>query len=205
MMALLKNVGKGILYIIGLPFFLIVLSGTAVFGLLLLVFMFFKSIVLFFTGRSLDDDLPEDIRVKEIKTGRSSSAPVINNQESDDEPVVEPYVATTTSSSIEEAVFGHPTYDNPSQPVQEEPVQEQPIEEESEPVIEEPVNETPIIPEEPIIDEPVSSIEIDNPSQATTEIDIGQYVPRTSGDRFIDEEEEEEDSGVTISYGDDDD
>lgn len=194
MMALLKNVGKGILYIIGLPFFLIVLSGTAVFGLFLLVFMFFKSIVLFFTGRSLDDDLPEDIRVKEIKTGRSSSAPVTNNQEHNDEPIVQPYVAPTTS--IEEAVFGHPTYETP---VQEEPIQEEPA------PIEEPVNETPIIPEEPIIDEPVSSIEIDNPSQSTTEIDIGQYVPHTSGDRFVDEEEEEEDSGVTITYGDDDD
>lgn len=192
MMALLKNVGKGILYIIGLPFFLIVLAGTAVFGLFLLVFMFFKSIVLFFTGRSLDDDLPEDIRVKEIKTGRSSSTPIMNSQESNEEPLVQPYVAPTTGpSSIEEAVFGHPTFDSP---VQEEPAP-----------AEEPINETPIIPEEPIIDEPVSSIEIDNPSQDTTEIDIGQYVPHTSGDRFVDEEEEEEDSGVTITYGDDDD
>ena len=192
MMALLKNVGKGILYIIGLPFFLIVLVGTAVFGLFLLIFMFFKSIVLFFTGRSLDDDLPEDIRVKEIKTGRSSSTPIMNSQESNEEPLVQPYVAPTTGpSSIEEAVFGHPTFDSP---VQEEPAP-----------AEEPINETPIIPEEPIIDEPVSSIEIDNPSQDTTEIDIGQYVPHTSGDRFVDEEEEEEDSGVTITYGDDDD
>lgn len=199
MMALLKNVGKGILYIIGLPFFLIVLTGTAIFGLFLLVFMFFKSIILFFTGRSLDDDLPEDIKVKEIKTGRSSSTLTSTVQENNDEPMVQPYVApTTTSTSIEEAVFGHPTY--------EAPTQEEPIQETEEPVIEEqPVEETPVVPEESSTSEPISSIETDNISNKTTEIDIGQYVPRTSGDRFVDEEEEEEDSGVTITYGDDDD
>ena len=197
MMALLKNVGKGILYIIGLPFFLIVLVGTAVFGLFLLIFMFFKSIILFFTGRSLDDDLPEDIKVKKIKSGRSDSAPVSNTVVNEEEPMVQPYVSHTTGpSTIEEAVFGHPTYEAPV----EEPQEEVQIEET--PVQEEPVIETP---EQPSIDEPVSSIEIENPAQNTTEIDIGQYVPHTSGDRFIDEEEEEEDSGVTITYGDDDD
>ena len=195
MMALLKNVGKGILYIIGLPFFLIVLLGTALMGLFMLVFMFFKSIILFFTGRSLDDDLPEDIKVKEIKTGRSSSAPV-NNPPREEEPVVQPYVApVNNSSTIEDAVFGHPTYEAP---VREEPVVEQPVQEE-------PIPETPITPTAPI-EEPVSSIEIEEePVQNTTEIDIGQYVPHTSGSRIIDEEEEEEDSGVTITYGDDDD
>ena len=194
MMAVLKNVGKGILYIIGLPFFLIVLVGTALMGIFLLAFMFFKSIILFFTGRSLDDDLPEDIKVKEIKYGKSSPAPspVVNAQE---EPVIQPYVVPQNNTTIEEAVFGHPTYEAP---VREEPVVEQPVQEE-------PIPETPITPATPV-EEPVSSIEIEEePVQNTTEIDIGQYVPHTSGSRIIDEEEEEEDSGVTITYGDDDD
>ena len=187
MMTLLKNVGKGILYIIGLPFFLIVLLGTAVMGLFMLIFMFFKSIILFFTGRSLNDDLPEDIKVKQIKTGRTGSTTVTPSQESE-EPIIQPYVAPqNTASSIEETVFGHPTYEAP---VHEEPVIE-------------PVKETPVVNEEPV-EEPVSSIEIEEPAPDTTEIDIGQYVPHTSGSRFIDEEEEEEDSGVTIEYGDDD-
>ena len=184
MMAVLKNVGKGILYIIGLPFFLIVLVGTALMGIFLLVFMFFKSIILFFTGRSLDDDLPEDIKVKEIKYGKSSPAPspVVNAQE---EPVIQPYVAPQNNTTIEEAVFGHPTY--------EAPIVEEPVEEEEE--IEE--------EEQPLV---TSSIEInDEPIQKPSEINNSQYVPHTSGSRFIDEEEEEEDSGVTITYGDDDD
>ena len=66
-MAILKAVGRGFLYIIGLPFFLIVLLGTAVAGLFMLVFMFVKSIFLFFTGRSLDDDLPEDIKTVKVE------------------------------------------------------------------------------------------------------------------------------------------
>ena len=85
MMGLLKNVGKGILYIIGLPFFLIVLTGTAVFGLLIIVFMFIKSILLFFTGRSLNDELPEDRKAREIKEGKPQGV-VVESQ---------PYVAPT--------------------------------------------------------------------------------------------------------------
>lgn len=198
MVALLKNVGKGILYIIGLPFFLIVLALTAVMGILLLVFMFLKSIILFFTGRSLDDDLPEDIKVKEIKSGRSSSTttatdePISNGQE---EPVVQPFVAPQNTTTIEEAVFGHPNY--------EAPAPEKPVEE---PAFEEPEEEEEIIEDSPIEEEPISSIDInETPVTKPTEISIGQYVPHTSGSRIVDEEEEEEDSGVTIEYGDDDD
>ncbi len=196
-MAILKNVGKGILYIIGLPFFLLVLALTAVFGIFLLVFMFFKSIILFFTGRSLDDDLPEDIQVKEIKNGRNNTSTISNEprQEVQEEPIVQPYVAPTTGpSSIEEAVFGHQTYEAPV----EEPAQPE--------FIEEPIEEEQLQEEAPI-EEPISSIDVsDSPIQDnTTEIDIGQYTPHTSGSVFIDEEEEEEDSGVTITYGDDDD
>ena len=195
MMTILKSVGKGILYIIGLPFFLIVLAGTAVMGIFLLVFMFFKSVILFFTGRSLDDDLPEDIKVKELRAGKSGSAPVATSEEREEESIVQPYVAPqNNASTIEEAVFGHPTFDSP---IREEPVAEEIIEE---PIpMEEPVEETPIIPETPLEEEPISSIDI-NSSNETREIDIGQYVPHTSGSAFIDDEEEEEDSGVTIEY-----
>lgn len=202
MMTLLKNVGKGILYIIGLPFFLLVLAGTSLMGVFLLVFMFFKSIILFFTGRSLDDDLPEDIRVKEIKSGKSSSVNTEPISEREEEPVVQPYVAPqNNSSTIEEAVFGHPLYESPipEKPMIEEPVSEEPVFEE------EPIGETPITPNVSVEEEPLSSIDISDDHPEPTEIDIGQYVPHTSGSAFIDEEEEEEESGVTIEYGDDDD
>lgn len=196
MMAILKSVGKGILYIIGLPFFLIVLAGASILGVFLLIFMFFKSIILFFTGRSLNDDLPEDIEVKRIKKGASGNSMSTTGvvEETNEEPIVQPYTSTSTGSTpIENAVFGHPLYETPT------------VETTEEPVIEE---ETPAIPEEPVQpveEEPVSSIEIENTSAPKKPKDsIGKYVPR-GGSRFIDEEEEEDDSGVTISFGDDDD
>ena len=191
MVALLKNVGKGILYIIGLPFFLIVLVGTAIMGILLLVFMFIKSIFLFFTGRSLDDDLPEDIKVKEMKNGGANSTTNNTTREVvNDEPPVQPFVTPQeNATTIEEAVFGHETY--------EVPVQEEPI-------VEEPAEPEPVFEEEPqTSDDDIDEISTE---EEPTEISIGQYVPHTSGSVFIDEEEEEEpDSGVTITYGDDDD
>lgn len=61
-----KNFGKGILYLLVLPFTLVILSIYAVVGLFAFLFMGIKSIVLFFTGRSLYDDLPEDKKAKEI-------------------------------------------------------------------------------------------------------------------------------------------
>ena len=70
MMAVLKTVGKGILYIIGLPFFLLALALGGVYGAILCILMFIKSIFLFFTGRSLNDELPEDRWVREMKEGR---------------------------------------------------------------------------------------------------------------------------------------
>ena len=111
-------------------------------------------------------------------------------QEINEEPMVQPYTSSSTDTTpIEDAVFGHPTYETPVAPVEEEPVNE----------------ETPVIPEEPVQEEPVSSIDIeDSSAPKNTNDGIGQYVPRGSS-RFIEEEEEEEDSGVTITFGDDDD
>ncbi len=84
MMSVLKNVGKGILYIIGLPFFLLILVLTGVAGIFVLIFMFFKSLILFFTGRSLDDELPEDKKARLIKENRD---PNLNS--SRNEPIVD--------------------------------------------------------------------------------------------------------------------
>ena len=66
MVNLLKSFGKGILYVIGLPFFLLALLLYGIYGIFLFLFMLFKGIILFFTGRSLFEDLPEDRKAKEI-------------------------------------------------------------------------------------------------------------------------------------------
>ncbi len=61
-----KSFGKGVLYLLVLPFMLVVLAIYAVVGLFVFIILGFKSIILFFTGRSLYDDLPEDKKAKEI-------------------------------------------------------------------------------------------------------------------------------------------
>ena len=66
MLGLFKRIGKVLLYIVEVPVFIIALAVFAVIGLIGIVILFLKSIILFFTGRSLYDDLPEDKKAKEI-------------------------------------------------------------------------------------------------------------------------------------------
>lgn len=66
MTSFFKSFGKGILYIIGLPFALVFLAIVAVIGIPVIVFLFIKSIFLFFKGSTLDTDFEEDIQAKKI-------------------------------------------------------------------------------------------------------------------------------------------
>lgn len=59
-----KGIGKGIGYFFAFPGLLIAIAFYSVFGLVVFVFQFFKLIILFFTGRNLFSDLPEDIELK---------------------------------------------------------------------------------------------------------------------------------------------
>ena len=61
-----KNIGKGIGYFFLFPGLLIAIAIYAVFGLIVFIYQFFKLIFLFFTGRTLFSDLPEDTKVKAI-------------------------------------------------------------------------------------------------------------------------------------------
>lgn len=61
-----KSFGKGVLYLLVLPFLLVILAIYAVVGLFVFIFEGIKAIFLFFSGRSLFDDLPEDKKAKEI-------------------------------------------------------------------------------------------------------------------------------------------
>lgn len=64
MLEFLKRCGLGILYLIAAPFAVVLLALFAVFGLIVFLFMLVKSLILFFSGRSVFDDLPEDIEAK---------------------------------------------------------------------------------------------------------------------------------------------
>ena len=60
MVNLLKTFGRGILYVLGLPFFILALLIFAVIGLFAFLFQAIKSIIFFFTGQRFFPELPED-------------------------------------------------------------------------------------------------------------------------------------------------
>ncbi len=64
MLEFLKRCGLGVLYIVAAPFAIVLLVLFAIIGLFVFLVMLVKSIILFFTGRSVFDDLPEDIEAK---------------------------------------------------------------------------------------------------------------------------------------------
>ena len=59
-----KNIGKGVLYFFAFPGLLIAIAIYMVVGLFIFLFQLFKLVFLFFTGRNLFSDLPEDIELK---------------------------------------------------------------------------------------------------------------------------------------------
>ena len=77
MVDLLKAFGRGILYVILCPFFLVVLALFAVIGLLAFIFQLFKSIFYFFTGQKFFPELPED---KELRLRREAEEAARNPQ-----------------------------------------------------------------------------------------------------------------------------
>lgn len=64
MVSFFKNFAKGVLYVLVLPVLIIVLALYAVGALFVFIFLGIKGLVLFFTGRSLYEDLPEDKEAK---------------------------------------------------------------------------------------------------------------------------------------------
>lgn len=193
MMSVLKNVGKGILYIIGLPFFLLILILTGVAGIFVLIFMFFKSIILFFTGRSLDDELPEDRKARLIKEGRPGT--IINAPQN--EPVMDTYTSPepqSQQSSIEEAVFGPRVEVTPEQEPELTPMPEPVEEERSSDEIFDSILGTTTASKEP----EYRTVDIDSPKPQ--EEPIREYVLHKNQQRIVEDTEEEEDNSAANIY-----
>ena len=71
MVNLLKMFGKGILYILGFPFFVLALIIFGAVGIFLFLFQLIKSIFYFFSGRQFFPELPED---KELRLMKAKAA-----------------------------------------------------------------------------------------------------------------------------------
>ena len=157
MVGLLNTFGKGILYVIGLPFFIAALLLFGVFGLFAFIFQLIRSIIFFFTGQKFFPELPEDKQLRLLQEGANPNSseeavpeeatptqiekekPIIYEYIEEpmaEEPVPEEEILSRVSraETVEEACFGKET---PNEPV-EEPV-EKPILEETEEIEEDEV------------------------------------------------------------------
>ena len=97
-----KNFAKGVLYVLVLPGLIAGLTVYAVVALFVFVYLAIKGLVLFFMGRSLYEDLPED---KEAKRRLGILPP---------EPVAQPQAPTEIKVEKQEQVLPQQESDNSS-------------------------------------------------------------------------------------------
>lgn len=211
MLNFFKNFGRGILYILVLPLLLVALAVYAVVALFVFIFLAFKGLFLFFTGRSLYEDLPEDIEAKK-RLG-------ILKEEEPDKPQVQlssmPNPEDITGEEVPEDDISNdpfyvPTYlrgeeeqeeesfkDEPEVNQEENTLymeQEQPQEEETyQSQIEDEIEfeDKPIEPEPEPLNREEEVISLEKSVQNPTVLDIKDAE---------DEDDEESDSGINIDF-----
>jgi len=66
MLGFLKVFGRGILVTLLLPIILLILALYGVYCIVLFIFMFFKGVVDFFSGKNFTADLPEDLEARRM-------------------------------------------------------------------------------------------------------------------------------------------
>ena len=208
MIGLLKAFGKGLLYVIGFPFFLLALLVFAVIGLLLFIYQIIRSIIYFFTGQKFFPELPEDKELRLRKEAANNANEIIDQPIEEHQDIVvslieeRPIVSEPEGNSfetVEEACFN----DAPLK-------QEEPEEEDEEDVLtsltrDEPVKQETI--EEEIIEEDNSFEEMKEETLKTAEDELTiaeeeeleEYIPKGSS-ITTDIDEEDTSNGVDIDY-----
>ncbi|MBO7573877.1 MAG: hypothetical protein J6T25_03785 [Bacilli bacterium] len=207
MIGLLKAFGKGLLYVIGFPFFLLALLVFAVIGLLLFIYQIIRSIIYFFTGQKFFPELQEDKELRLRKEAANSANEIIDQPIEEHQDIVMPLIEErpmvsepegNSFETVEEACFN----DTPLK--QEEP------EEEEEDVLasltrDEPVKQETV--EEEIIEEDNSFEEMKEETLKTAEDELTiaedeeleEYIPKGSS-ITTDIDEEDTSNGVDIDY-----
>ena len=202
MVNFLKSFGKGLLYLLVLPVIIVGVAIYGVVGIFIFIYLAFKGLVLFFCGKSLFDDLPEDIEAKRrlhpeekkeaapVKTTPNLSFDTPVMQDNNGEPVSEP---TGDPFYVPEYLKPEESNSDLEQPTQEEQREEikpvdQPVEEvvstfEAEIKQEEPEEEI-IAQEEVILDK--------KPNQNTTILEISEIED--------DEPVDDDSSGINIEF-----
>ena len=223
MVDLLKAFGRGILYILCFPFFLVALAIFAVIGLLAFIFQLIKSIFYFFTGQKFFPELPEDKELRLMKEAEEAKnnpqpqpQPQVNNQGQggllyeetydEDDFLEEPTSETPLprqQTTIEEVVFEEEPAPEVA-PIQAASVEETPA---PQPTVEEEVKPEPVkelIPddhEDPLDDFLDPFGEDNKPVEEEEELEV--YRPKgTTDDTYSIDEDDDTDSGVNINFDD---
>ena len=125
MVNLFKSLAKGVLYFFAFPGIIIAVALYAVFGVLVFIFQFFKLIYLFFTGRTLFSDLPEDIEVKRIMDSKKvEPTEELIKEEKEQDPFLSPIYQNDYSfpfkTADKEKEVSETTQETPSSNIEEE-------------------------------------------------------------------------------------
>lgn len=142
MLSLFKTFGKGLLYTITLPITLLILLGYMIYGVFYFLFLSFKSIVLFFKGKTIFSELEEDVKAREILTGVKEEKIYIDGKEE----IYEEKPQEISSFNI--PIYTIPTSNNLNKEIINEP-KEEILENESNDVIQEEIDEFELL-EEPV-------------------------------------------------------
>ena len=211
MVSLIKTFGKGILYVVGLPFFLLALLLFAVIGIFLFLFQIIRSVIYFFTGQKFFPELEEDKQLRLLKEKIAST----NEEEEEVEeqssslnedsiimplpPVIQkqPEQVEEPKPSIEEACFVEA----------EDLAQEKDNNEEDEDVLMESLVREQLAQEEAKMEEPFveikeETLETSEPKEEETvvEEELEEYIPKSSSYFEDIDEEDTNDNGVDIDY-----
>lgn len=197
-----KNFGKGVLYVLVLPFLLVGMALYGVVALFVFIFLAIKGLVLFFTGRSLYEDLPEDIEAKK------RLAPQTQNEQTN---VSNEDISSALNIGEKEEItpntadpFYVPEYLKSEQDVQEDTVQEQQEIKEEEPLFEpepEPVQEDVPVQQEEMVVKPNFIEEPDDTNIEEDEIVLEKTEQKSNILEIKDDEDDdEESSGINIDF-----
>ena len=222
MVDLLKAFGRGIIYILCFPFFLVALAIFAVIGLLAFIFQLIKSIIFFFTGQKFFPELPED---KELRLMREAEEARRNPQPQPQAQANRPDQGGLIFEETfdEDDFLAEPSPEPLSQPRQQTPIEEIVFEEEPAPEVA-PIPTPAPAPQPPVQEirrpEPEPSKELlheekeekpvedflspfDAEEEEAEEEELEVYRPKgTTDDTYSIDEDEDTDSGVNIHFND---
>ena len=229
MVDLLKAFGRGIIYVLCFPFFVVALAIFAVIGLLAFLFQLIKSIIFFFTGQKFFPELPEDKELRlmqEAEEAKRNPQPQVQTQQPVNTPaqggllfeetydendfLEEPAPETAPQpqpTTIEEAVFLEEPKAAPLPASNPEPAPEQaPV---SQPQAQQ-MNRPEPEPSQGLLNEDDDDSlgefldPFDAEKEQAEEEELEIYQPKGTNDDIyqIDDDEEDTDSGVNINYND---